>query len=206
MKNCFRLLLLAVAVLQAAAFARADTLSKEERDRAISYLQETRDEFIKDINSLSDAQWAFKPSPERWSIAECAEHIAVAEDTVWQVVQDQVLKSPAAPESKPEVAGKDEIIQKMVPDRSKKVQAPERLQPTGRWATRAELIKHFTERRAEEIAYLRETQDDLRSHFAEHPFMKLLDGYQWLLLNGAHSKRHTAQIEEVKTDANYPKS
>jgi hypothetical protein len=33
-----------------------------------------------------------------------------------------------------------------------------------------------------------------------------MDAYQWVIFNGAHSKRHTAQIEEVKTDSNYPKS
>jgi hypothetical protein len=33
-----------------------------------------------------------------------------------------------------------------------------------------------------------------------------MDAYQWLLLNAAHCKRHTAQILEVKADPNYPKS
>ena len=32
-----------------------------------------------------------------------------------------------------------------------------------------------------------------------------LDGYQWLLLLSTHSERHTAQIEEVKADPNFPK-
>jgi hypothetical protein len=33
-----------------------------------------------------------------------------------------------------------------------------------------------------------------------------MDAYQWIIFNGAHSKRHTAQIVEVKADANYPKN
>jgi len=33
-----------------------------------------------------------------------------------------------------------------------------------------------------------------------------MDAYQWVIFNGANSKRHTTQIEEVKTDGNYPKS
>jgi hypothetical protein len=33
-----------------------------------------------------------------------------------------------------------------------------------------------------------------------------MDAYQWLFFNGAHCKRHTAQILEVKADPNYPKS
>ena len=95
---------------------------------------------------------------------------------------------------------------KVIPDRSRKANAPEQLHPTGRWATKAELLKHFQETRAKEIAYLTETKDDLRSHFDEHPFLKTMDAWQWLIFNGAHSKRHTAQIVEVKADPNYPKS
>ena len=67
-------------------------------------------------------------------------------------------------------------------------------------------MKQFKETRAKEMAFLQETKEDVRSHFADHPFLKTMDGYQWLLFNGAHSKRHTAQIEEVKTDGGYPKS
>jgi hypothetical protein len=184
----------------------AKTLTKEERERAIEYLEQTAKDFAAAINGLSDAQWSFKPSPERWSIAECAEHIAVSEEMVWNIVREKIMKSPAAPERRPEVAGKDEIVLKMIPDRSKRVQAPEAITPTGRFASREELVKRFDELRAQEISYLRETNDDLRSHFADHPFVKTLDAYQWLLLNGAHGKRHTSQIEEVKADPAYPKS
>jgi hypothetical protein len=39
----------------------------------------------------------------------------------------------------------------------------------------------------------------------DQPPAGLLDAYQWMLFQGAHSKRHTAQIEEVKADPNFPK-
>jgi hypothetical protein len=116
----------------------------------------------------------------------------------------KIMKSPAEPQKGSDVAGKDELVLKMISDRARKVDAPERLNPSGRFATCAKLIQHFERVRAEEIAYLRETNDNLRSHFADHPVLKTLDAYQWLLLNGAHGERHTLQIEEVKTD--YPKS
>jgi len=32
-----------------------------------------------------------------------------------------------------------------------------------------------------------------------------MDGYQWILLLSAHSQRHTAQLLEVKANANFPK-
>ncbi|MGI8819654.1 MAG: hypothetical protein ACR2ID_02090 [Chthoniobacterales bacterium] len=40
----------------------------------------------------------------------------------------------------------------------------------------------------------------------DHPALGMMDAYQWLLFNGAHCKRHTAQILEVRADAGFPKS
>jgi hypothetical protein len=186
--------------------AESKTLTKEERDRAIDYLKQTQKDFLAATEGLSDAQWKFKAAPDRWSIAETAEHIAVTEQTIWELVNGKIMKSPAAPEKAAEAKGKDEIILTRVPDRSRKAQAPEALKPTGRWATRAALVKDFETKRAQEIVYLAETKEDLRNHFEEHPALKTMDAYQWLIFNGAHCKRHTAQILEVKADPNYPKS
>jgi hypothetical protein len=186
--------------------AASSTLTKEERDRAIDYLKETQKDFLAATEGLSDAQWKFKAGPDRWSIAETAEHIGITEQTIWKLVSEKMMKSPATPEKAAEAKGKDEIILTRVPDRSRKAQAPEQLKPTGRWATRAALVKDFDDNRSQEIAFLKDTKEDLRNHFEEHPALKTMDAYQWLLLNGAHCKRHTAQILEVKADPNYPKS
>jgi hypothetical protein len=116
------------------------------------------------------------------------------------------MSSPATPDKRAQVKGKDEIVLERIPDRSHKAQAPEFLRPTGRWATEADLTKAFEESRAATMEYIRTTNDDLRDHFFDHPVLGTLDGYQWLLLISAHSARHTAQIEEVKADPNFPKN
>ena len=182
------------------------TLTAEERARAIEYLKQTQKDFLASIEGVSEAQWKFKAAPDRWSIAETAEHITVAEQTIWDLVSGKIMKSPAAPEKRAEVKGKEEKIVNAIPDRSRKAQAPEQLKPTGRWANRAALTKEFESIRGKEISYVTDTKEDLRSHFEEHPFLKTMDAWQWLLFNGAHCKRHTAQILEVKADPNYPKS
>ncbi len=181
------------------------TLTAEERTKAIQQFETTRGNFLKSISGLSEKQWNFKPAPDRWSAAEVAEHIAVSESAIAGMVKERVLKSPAAPENREQVKGKDELILEKVPDRSVKAKAPEFLQPTHRWATREELTKAFEQSRAANIEFVRTTDEDLRDHFGPHPVFGLLDGYQWMLLVAAHSARHTAQIEEVKADPNFPK-
>jgi uncharacterized damage-inducible protein DinB len=181
-------------------------LTAAERETALKSLQATHDAFLKSIDGLSDAQWKFKPAPDRWSVAEVAEHITVAEGSIFELVEKQVMTSPLTPEKRAKVVGKDEIVLQKVPDRSHKVQAPEFLKPTNRFATREELVKAFEERRKATMDYVRTTNDDLRDHFFAHPLLGDLDAYQWILLISAHSERHTKQIEEVKADPNYPKN
>jgi hypothetical protein len=180
-------------------------LTAQERESVLKDLQRTHDKFLQSIAGLSQKQWTFKPAPDRWSVAEVAEHIAVSESTLSGLVEKQIMSSPAAPEKREQVKGKDELILQRVPDRSHKAQAPEFLRPTGRWATEADLTKAFEDSRKATMDYARTTNDDLRDHFFDHPAFGTLDGYQWLLLISAHSERHTAQIEEVKADPNFPK-
>ena len=188
----------------AVAGAFGEPLTQSDRDKAMSHFHATRKVFLDSVAGLSEAQWNFKPAPGRWSIAECAEHIAVSEDAIFEFVK-QTLKAPAEPEKKAMVCGKDEMIVRAMPDRSVKAQAPEFLQPKRRWPDRQSLIAHFRESRDRNIAYLQTTDDDLRSHFLEHPVFKTLDAYQMMLLISARRERHTLQLNEVKTDPNYPR-
>jgi hypothetical protein len=201
----FVLTLALASIAQTTAAPAPATLSAAERDAALNSLQATHDAFLKSIAGLSEKQWRFKPAPDRWSVAEVSEHIAVSESAIFGLVQTKFMTSPAAPEKRAEVAGKDEIILTKVPDRSHKVQAPEFLKPTNRFATQEENVKAFEDARKVTMDYVRTTNDDLRDHFGPHPVLGTLDAYQWILLISAHSERHTRQIEEVKADPNFPK-
>src|SRR5579871_300698 len=185
--------------------AAPTSLTAEERAFALQQFQTTRDNFLKSISGLSQKQWTFKPAPDRWSVAEVAEHITVSESTIMGLIQKQIMPSPADPAKRAEVKGKDQMILQRMPDRSHKAQAPEMLRPTGRWATETDLVKAFEDSRKTNMDYIRTTNDDLRDHFYTHPAFGLLDGYQWLLLLSGHTARHTEQIEEVKADPNFPK-
>ena len=187
------------------SLAQTTTLTADERDAALKHLQTTHDAFLQSISGLSEKQWRFKPAPDRWSVAEVAEHITITESTILGMIQKQVMASPAAPDKRAEVKGKDETILTAVPDRSHKAQAPEFLKPTNRWASRDELAKAFEEERKATMDYVKTTSDDLRDHFGPHPVFGTLDGYQWILLISTHSERHTKQIAEVKADPNFPK-
>ena len=185
--------------------APSKPLTSAERDAALKSLQATHNAFLQAIAGLSEKQWTFKPAPDRWSVAEVSEHIAVSESMILGLVQSKFMAGPATPEKRAEVKVTDEVILAKVPDRSRKAQAPEFLKPTGRFADRAAVTKAFEDARKNTMDYVKTTQDDLRDHFGPHPMLGTMDAYQWILLISAHSERHTKQIEEVKADANFPK-
>ena len=197
---------LAIALMLAADGTQ--TLTQEERDHAVAELEGSRKAFLDATKGLSTAQWSFKPAPERWSVAECSEHIALAEGFIFGLVSERIMKAPANPEKRDAAKGKDDLIVKMLQDRSHKATAPEPIDPVKHGVmTLEESVKLFQDSRAHTIDYVKTTQEDLRDHLFDHPVPAIgtLDGYQWILLISGHTRRHTAQILEVKADPNFPK-
>ena len=182
----------------------AGNLSKKERTFAASYLKETRDAFLKDVKGLSEAQLNFKTAPERWSVAQCIEHIAIAENALFAAVQKS-LQTPADPSRRAEITAYDTTVLRVVTDRSHKSTAPEFLQPEGKFSGPADAISSFKDRRQKTIDYILSTSDDLRNHYGKHAIMGTIDDYQGILVISAHCRRHTLQIEEVMADPNFPK-
>jgi len=199
-------LFLAIALMLAADGTQ--TLTQEERDHAVAELEGSKKAFLDATKGLSTAQWSFKAAPERWSVAECSEHIALAEGFIFGLVTERIIKAPANPEKRDAAKGKDELIVKMLQDRSHKATAPEPIDPVKHGVmTLEESVKLFQDSRAHTIEYIKTTQEDLRDHLFDHPVPAIgtLDGYQWILLISGHTRRHTAQILEVKADPNFPK-
>jgi hypothetical protein len=197
---------LAIALMLAADSTQ--TLSQEERDRAVAELEGSKKAFLDATKGLSAGQWSFKAAPERWSVAECSEHIALAEGFIFGLVSERIMKAPANPEKRDAAKGKDELIIKMMQDRSHKATAPEPIDPAKHGAMAPEeSLKLFLDNRGHTIEYVKTTQEDLRDHLFDHPVPAIgtLDGYQWILLISGHTRRHTAQILEVKADPNFPK-
>lgn len=182
----------------------AAPISQADRDALIKDLERSRTVFLDAIADVkSEAQWNYKPAPDRWSVAECAAHIIAAE----QYFRDNVaaaLKTPALPAAQQSTAG-DAVIAKMIRDRSSKFQAPAQLEPTGKVVPKPQAIKDFEATRARTLQYVRTTQDPLREHGAGAP-PQITTAYQLVLMLSGHTERHTAQLLEVKASAGYPKN
>lgn len=180
----------------------AGELTKADRDALVDHLKKTEAAFLKSIDGVSDAQWTWKAAPDRWSVAETAEHITKAEDALRGMVEG-MMKTPAAPDLLAKTKGKEEMILKAIPDRTQKFKAPEPLVPKGTFASKGALIDAFKAARAKTLALAGGTSD-LRAYAQAGFPIGDVDAYQATLFLSAHTERHTKQIEEVKTTAGYP--
>lgn len=195
--------LLAFATLFA-AIAAAAPLTQGERDRAMSHLHSTRKMFLDAVDGLTESQWKFKPAPDRWSVAEVAEHLALSEDRIFALI-GKMLSEPAQPGKSADERVKDETILKAIPDRSSRFQAPEMIRPTGRYPDRKATSEAFKQSRDRTIEFIQKSEKELRDHFTAHPVAGNLDAYQWSLLMSAHTDRHVQQMREVMADPAFPK-
>jgi hypothetical protein len=121
------------------------------------------------------------------------------------MIENKVLSTPATPEKVAERKTGDSKVLAMITDRSTKAKAPEVLKPTRQFATPADALNRFNEGRSKTVM-LAKSNNELREHAIPHQVLKTdLDAYQWLLYLSGHTMRHTAQINEVKASAGYPK-
>ncbi|MCX6597424.1 MAG: DinB family protein [Acidobacteria bacterium] len=181
----------------------AETISPAERQKALDYLARTGTKLSSSISSLSEAQWNFKSAPERWSVRQCVEHIAVTEMGVLQRIRGSL--------SQPAPAGlsvkRDGLILQVMPDRSRKATAPAEVAPVGRpeFEKPSQALAAFERARRATQDFIGSTDADLRTHGLNHFALGDLDAYQWVLFLATHCERHTKQIEEVMADAGFPK-
>jgi hypothetical protein len=185
-------------------FAADPHMTAEERQKALNFLAESRQEYFTAIDGVSDAQWKWKPAPERWSVGETAEHIVLAEAMLFDFVQ-KAVSSPPNPAWEEQTKGKTEFILQVMAPRLGKATAPEPIVPTG-GLTRAQVKERFEKQRVAIVKFATETQVALKEQTAEHPFpvFSTLNAYQWLIYVPLHTMRHDKQIAEVKATPGYP--
>ena len=168
-------------------------MAPQEKTEIVQDLERSRQELLDSITGLTEEQAKLRPAPDRWSVLDCVEHVAFVEDRFlgW-LGNAKKLDEPRV--NKENEAG----LMGRVPDRSARVQAPEAVRPTGRYATLGEALQQFETNRARSIAFAQDRCDDLYCLASEHPRFGPVNGVELLIIIAGHSRRHTEQIREVR--------
>jgi hypothetical protein len=190
-----------------AAVEPTQALSQFELERARLYLEQTKILIVGALRNLSEAQWKFKPGPDRWSIAEIAEHIIFVQERVLGPVREKLENTPVTAVHA-DYKQVDDIIIYQFPNRLTRFPAP--VQPAGDLSL-SDAIARVLANYAGLNEYL-ETSPSLRDHSIESFPLKavsndaydMTDGYQWILAVAAHTERHTKQVLEVIAESGFP--
>jgi hypothetical protein len=139
-----------------------------------------------------------RPAPDRWSVAEVLEHLAVVERSVLKACARQLAAAreaglAAETDSSPILAS---LPPQQVANRERLIVSPERLRPTGLDAVQAWV--HIETTREEFKAFVHSCDGLALAQVSfPHPTLGALNLYQWLLFAAGHHARHAAQIREI---------
>jgi hypothetical protein len=180
--------------------ADAPTMSAAQRKLILDRLESSASNFLDRIDQLSDAQWKWKPAPDRWSTAEVAEHVTITERLLLHKVQE-ALGNPVQPDWRRKTAGKTQFLLRVVAPRRGRARAPKEVSPAAGWSMQ-ETVRRFREVRAATVSFTLETDADMNACIARHPFPVFGDmsAFQWLLYIPTHLERHMRQIDEIRSE------
>ena len=198
-----RLLLTLLVITGLAGTLKDTSLSHKERKSAMNLMKSTRMDVLKNVKGLSTNQLNFKTTGN-WSIKDCIYHIASSEKNLWAIIETS-LKKQSNPEKRSEIKITDEELIKMVEDKNFKISTVEVFVPKNiSYKSLNSAVNAFRSRRSEHINYIKLTTEDLRNHVVQMPF-GLIDCYQVCLMAASLTNRYSQQIDEIKTDPNFPK-
>ncbi len=179
-------------------------VSTVSRQLILDQLTASEVRLLAELGDLTPNQFHFRESPDRWSIAENLEHLILFEAFIRDAVR-RTLAAPATPEKSQKAMEREALVLDLANSRATPFSARDAVRPYGAHPDPTAMIADFRATRALTVGFATETQADLRLHFFPHIAFGDLDCYQWLIVVGQHTLRHCRQIEQIKTDRQYPK-
>ena len=151
------------------------------------------------VESVPRERRTAKPAPDRWSVAEILEHIALVEERLVKLFASKVSEARAAGLG-PEMASLPDLHpwdRSRVLDRSRTVTAAEAVRPTGKLDPDA--AWQAAERAFEAFRETVSASDGapLGRIVQPHPVFGPMNLYGWVEFVAGHEARHAAQIAEA---------
>ena len=173
----------------------AHGMVESERREILQGLKTGRDALRDALAGVDERLAMRKPSPGRWSILECVEHLAVSE----QFLLSRLTKASRSDSSQGNRTRETAIVNRGL-DRTRPVESPEVGRPNRRFQSLNEALSFFDSMRTEIIQFVEGFSDDPRFWVTDHPLIPgPVNCYEILLMISVHPVRHAKQIVEIRT-------
>jgi hypothetical protein len=194
------LALFTVAALTSSVSHAQKQWTEADRKYTVDNLKRTRDELTSETENLTDAQWHFHESPDRWSIAEVVEHLAL-----WEIIWAREISMGSRSTPRPDLiatSSPDSYYHNFIME-TKPHTSPDFSRPTGFIHGKNNLI-FFQRLRNQAIGFADTTQADMRVQFELTATKFPRNMHQVYIYQWGHVDRHLRQIRKIKTHPNYP--
>lgn len=158
----------------------------------------TREQTIALAESISDAEAKALPDGEKWSIQNIFEHVAIVDSGAIRIAERLLSSARESGKlSDGSFSLSENFSERSAAIADRKVEAPDRVHPTGSLEIRDALAK--LEANLPAFHALREDLEtfDLTVSKFPHPFFGDLTAAEWLVVRNGHEARHTAQIDLI---------
>ncbi|HEX2780961.1 MAG TPA: DinB family protein [Gemmatimonadaceae bacterium] len=168
-------------------------------DELLEVLDETRASLTMAVAQVPAERRDVRPAPGKWSVGEILDHVRQVDANFARLFSKRVDEARAA--GAPAETDGSSILSRldraMVVDRSRKVEAPSRIQPREGTLVEDALAALRESRAAVRAALAAASGLALGSVVHPHPVFGALDMYQWTLFIAYHEERHAQQIREI---------
>ena len=165
-----------------------------EKREILEFLHAGRKALREALTGVDNHMAAQHPAEGGWSIKECVEHVAVAE----QALLDRLLAAQPAERSLENRPREARFLERAI-NRSRPIVAPPQSHPADRFLTLRAAMAAFEMARSQVVVFVEEFEDDPRWWATDHPMIEgPVNCYEMLLMIGAHPGRHAKQIMEIR--------
>lgn len=148
------------------------------------------------ISDISDDEAAALPDGDTWTIQQIVEHLSMVDIGISRICAKLVEEAKERGDlSDGTVKLSDEFRDKSALVGSVKIEAPDRVQPTGNVTISEALDRMNANYSAFEAIRADLEKYDLSQPKFPHPYFGNITAAEWMIVVGGHEQRHTAQIE-----------
>jgi uncharacterized damage-inducible protein DinB len=168
-------------------------------EEVINYLDTERAALRDAVDRVPPELRDQSPGPDRWSVAEVLQHLAIIEKriglgmTKW--VNDANTGGIGVETETSSVM--NSLPLELIADRSKRRNAPDEVRPPGDLDAESAWAALEQSRETLRATFLSGDGVALSKVIQPHPVLGPINLYQWMLFVGSHEVRHTAQVVEI---------
>jgi hypothetical protein len=150
--------------------------------------------FFRAADTIPTQKWGDSPGADEWSAAQLVAHLVVVERGVVTRVDQLTQRSPIPVPFPKRMHLRLWLVEARVIRRKSPVALDESL-----LAEKKAMLAGLRGARERTLAFIADTERrDLSDYCWRHPFLGMLNVYEWMEMIAAHQLRHTKQIREIE--------